>query len=119
MRKIENLHPTFQAACCKIFEIILRGQQPLSLITLAFAEDGVYAPPDANPKLGRLNAIHDNLHPHSKTDLQNICERMKQRLETHCAGLLEARADNDGVDTSKRVYFMHQTTKEFACHKDM
>ena len=120
MRIIQNLPPQNQDDACRIFELVLRAQEPPQLITLAFAEEGPFAGAAAqkrNPNAGKLRVSHDRTRDWNADDLRELCGRMQQRLQTHCAGLLEV--EKGPPDSDQRVVFMHQTAKEFASRKDL
>lgn len=120
MRIIQNLPTQNQSDAFRICELVLRAQEPPQLITLAFAEEGPFAGAAAqkrNPNAGKLRVSHDRLRDWNSEDLRELCERMKQRLQTHCAGLLEI--EKGPPDSGQRVVFMHQTAKEFAGRKDI
>ncbi|KAI1075343.1 hypothetical protein F5B20DRAFT_585310 [Whalleya microplaca] len=115
MRMLENLRPEYQREASRIFHLILRTQQPPSLITLAFAEEG-YLDPSSNV----LRASYDNMHPYDMTAIQLVSDNMQRRLRTSCAGLLVAEAGpKSNSDSGQRVVFVHQTTKEWVGRKDI
>ncbi|KAI1337720.1 hypothetical protein F5Y15DRAFT_407920 [Xylariaceae sp. FL0016] len=110
MRMVSDLAPQTQRAACRIVNIVLKAQDPPSLVTLAFAEEGYMAGPKqrkSHPNLGELLITHDKLRPFTREELEQISDRMERRLETSCAGLLEKREKTD------EVVFMHLTAKEF------
>ncbi|CAJ2505786.1 Uu.00g131800.m01.CDS01 [Anthostomella pinea] len=116
MRMVQDLAPHQQRAACRIIHIILKAQEPPSLVTLAFAEEGYLAGPkqqQKHPSVGELAIAHDRLQPMTLQDLGSIADRMERRLATCCAGLLEAR------EKDHRVVFMHLTAKEFIFKGDI
>lgn len=120
MRMIQNLPKEYQLQTCKIFQLVLRAQEPPTLITLAFSEEGYLVDRRAqqeNPTAGTLRVTHDRLRNWDAQDLRDICELMQRRLTTHCAGLLEV--ESGPPEGGQRVVFMHQTAKEFAARKDV
>lgn len=120
MRMIQNLPRDYQLQACKIFQLVLRAQEPPNLITLAFSEEGYLVDRKAqqeSPAAGRLRVTHDRLRNWNAQDLREICDQMQRRLQTHCAGLLEV--ESGPPEAGQRVVFMHQTAKEFAARKDV
>lgn len=55
--------------------------------------------------------------PQTIDDLRDISDQMQLRLQTCCAGLLEA--EEGPVEAGQRVVFMHQTAKEWVGRKDV
>ncbi|RYP63764.1 hypothetical protein DL770_009311 [Monosporascus sp. CRB-9-2] len=120
MLMIQNLPHDDRADAYKIFELVLRAEQPPSLITLAFAVEGYLADPATranNPAQGKLRISQDRLHEWTAEDIQRICDQMQRRLQTHCASLLDV--ESGPLEAGQRVVFMHQTAKEFAARKDV
>ncbi len=120
MRMIQNLPRENQFDSCKIFQLVLRAQEPPPIITLAFAEEGYLVDGAAqrqHPNAGKLKVLQDRLRNWTTEDLQEICNEMQRRLQSHCAGLLEV--ESGPPEAGQRVVFMHQTAKEFAGRKDV
>ncbi|KAI0190498.1 hypothetical protein EV127DRAFT_389113 [Xylaria flabelliformis] len=116
MRMIENLKPEDQNDACRIFHLILRAQQPPSIITLAFADQGYL-----DPYRNELKVKQDTARPFNKTSLQQLTDQMQRRLKICCVGLLEAESKSapDTLETARRVVFNHQTTKEWVGRRDI
>ncbi|KAI2626455.1 hypothetical protein GGR54DRAFT_591031 [Hypoxylon sp. NC1633] len=120
MRMLQNLSPQYQHSASRIFHLVLRAQQPPSLITLALAEEGYL-----DHETRELRISLDNTRPHNNTSIQHLSEQMQQRLETCCAALLVAEAGptnnsiSNSTETGHRVVFVHQTTKEWVRRKDI
>ncbi|GAP88017.1 putative alpha beta-hydrolase [Rosellinia necatrix] len=116
MRMIENLKPEDQNDACRIFHLVLRAQQPPSIITLAFADQGYL-----DPYRNELKVVQDGAKPFTKLTLQQLTDQMHRRLKICCVGLLEAemKAAPDTVQTARRVVFNHQTTKEWVGRRDI
>lgn len=122
MRMMENLSPKNQKLACWIFRLVLRAQQPPSLITLAFAEEG-FLDPSSNP--AQLRVAYDNEWPQTAVSIQKVLDRQQRRLTECCAGLLVAEADNgatmmvENEQAAQRVVFAHQTAKEWVAREDI
>ncbi|KAI1768968.1 hypothetical protein GGR53DRAFT_461757 [Hypoxylon sp. FL1150] len=118
MRMLENLSTDHQQGASRIFHLVLKAQQPPSLITLAFAEEG-HLTPGAN----ELRIAHDNTDPYDIAAIQRLSDRMQSRLYFCCAGLLVAEAgpstNSSSTETGQRVVFVHQTAKEWVRRKDI
>ncbi|KAI0858787.1 hypothetical protein F4860DRAFT_484809 [Xylaria cubensis] len=116
MRMIENLKPEDQNDACRIFHLILRAQQPPSIITLAFADQGYL-----DPYRNELKVKQDTARPFNKMSLQQLTDQMQRRLKICCVGLLEAESKSapDTLETARRVVFNHQTTKEWVGRRDI
>ncbi|KAI0551739.1 hypothetical protein F4679DRAFT_537810 [Xylaria curta] len=116
MRMIENLKPEDQNDACRIFHLVLRAQQPPSIITLAFADQGYL-----DPYRNELKVNQDTARPFNKTSLQQLTDQMQRRLKICCVGLLEAESKSapDTLETARRVVFNHQTTKEWVGRRDI
>ncbi|KAI0975557.1 hypothetical protein F4678DRAFT_483832 [Xylaria arbuscula] len=116
MRMIENLKPEDQNDACRIFHLVLRAQQPPSIITLAFAAQGYL-----DPYRNELKVVQDAAKPFTKAALQQLTDQMQRRLRVCCVGLLEAEAKGapDTLETARRVVFNHQTTKEWVGRDDV
>ncbi|KAI1177813.1 hypothetical protein F4777DRAFT_540436 [Nemania sp. FL0916] len=116
MRMIKNLKPEDQNDACRIFHLVLRAQQPPSIITLAFADQGYL-----DPYRNELKIVQDSAKPFTKNSLQHLTEQMQRRLQVCCVGLLEAEAKAvpDTLETARRVVFNHQTTKEWVGRRDI
>ncbi|KAK5626973.1 hypothetical protein RRF57_002688 [Xylaria bambusicola] len=116
MRMIENLKPEDQNDACRIFRLVLRAQQPPSIITLALAEQGYL-----DPYRNELKVAQDTVRPFTKTTLQQLTDQMQRRLQVCCVSLLEAesKATPDTLETARRVVFNHQTTKEWVAREDI
>ncbi|KAI8631689.1 hypothetical protein F5Y19DRAFT_424569 [Xylariaceae sp. FL1651] len=116
MRMIENLKPEDQNDACRIFHLVLRAQQPPSIVTLAFADQGYL-----DPYRNELKVAQDSAKPYSMSAIQQLTDQMQRRLRVCCVGLLEAesKAGSDSSETSRRVVFNHQTTKEWVGRRDI
>ncbi|KAI1393609.1 uncharacterized protein F4822DRAFT_18521 [Hypoxylon trugodes] len=118
MRMLENLSPEYQHYASRIFHLVLKAQQPPTLVTLAFSEEG-YLHPTARD----LRIIFDDRHPYDKASIQHLSDHMQRRLHTCCAGLLVAEtgpsSNSNTSETSQRVVFVHQTAKEWVRRKDI
>ncbi|KAI0380994.1 hypothetical protein F5Y04DRAFT_89449 [Hypomontagnella monticulosa] len=118
MRMMENLSMEEQQSASRIFHLVLRAQQPPSLITLAFAEEG-----HLHPASSELRIAHDNEHPYNNVSVQKLSDQMQRRLYTCCAGLLVAETgpstNSNTVETGQRVVFVHQTAKEWVRRADI
>ncbi|KAI1464705.1 uncharacterized protein F4812DRAFT_441671 [Daldinia caldariorum] len=118
MRMLQNLSHEDQNKASKIFHIVLRAQQPLSLITLAFAEEGYL-----DPSTGKLWLIRDDEHSYDNETVDRIADQMQMRLQTCCFSLLVAETgistNSNSVETGKRVVFSNQTAKEWVRRKDI
>ncbi|KAI1827570.1 hypothetical protein F4861DRAFT_325910 [Xylaria intraflava] len=116
MRMIENLKPEDQNDACRIFHLVLRAQQPPSIITLALADQGYL-----DPYRNELKVTQDTVRPFTKATLQQLADQMQRRLKICCVGLLEAesKAAPDTIETARRVVFNHQTTKEWVGRRDI
>jgi hypothetical protein len=116
MRMIENLKPEDQNDACRIFHLVLRAQQPPSIITLAFADQGYL-----DPYRNELKVAQDTARPYTKASIQQLTDQMQRRLKVCCVGLLEAetKAASDTAETARRVVFNHQTTKEWVGRRDI
>lgn len=119
MRMLENLGTDQQQSASRIFHLVLKAQQPPSLITLAFAEEG-----HLTPRTNELRISYDNTHPYDIASVQRLSDRMQSRLYVCCAGLLVAETgpttnSNSSSETGQRVVFVHQTAKEWVRRKDI
>ncbi|KAK9423371.1 hypothetical protein SUNI508_04265 [Seiridium unicorne] len=119
MHMIAALKPEQQNIAYRIFRLVMRSIQPPCLITLAFAEEGYLVNPNSQDRssMGRLRAFNDKSQSRDVRGLVVVCQQMKDKLKTSCAGLLEAEASLQ--ELGQRVVFMHQTAKEFAGRKDV
>ncbi|KAI0599515.1 hypothetical protein F4775DRAFT_550210 [Biscogniauxia sp. FL1348] len=113
MRMIENLRPESQNDACRIFHLVLRAQQPPTLIVLALADQGL-----VDPRTRDLRISQDN---YTMATIQQLTDQMQRRLQISCAGLLEAESppNTDSEDITQRVVFTHQTTKEWVGRRDI
>ncbi|KAI1111602.1 hypothetical protein F5Y14DRAFT_424600 [Nemania sp. NC0429] len=116
MKMIENLKPEYQNDACRIFHLVLRAQQPPSIITLAFADQG-----HLDRYHNVLKVVQDTKRPFTKESLQQLTDSMHRRLRICCVGLLEAESKlaPDTIETARRVVFNHQTTKEWVGRRDV
>ncbi|KAI0390727.1 hypothetical protein F5Y17DRAFT_461513 [Xylariaceae sp. FL0594] len=116
MRMIENLKPERQNDACRIFHLVLRAQQPPSILTLALADQGWM-----DYRRNELKIAQDSARPFDKDTVQQLTEQMQRRLQECCVGLLEAESKGatDTLETSRRVVFNHQTTKEWVDRRDV
>ncbi|KAI1808455.1 hypothetical protein F4811DRAFT_500971 [Daldinia bambusicola] len=118
MRMLQNLSHEYQNKASKIFHLVLRAQQPLSLITLAFAEEGYL-----DPSTGELRIIRDDEHSYDNEAVDRVADQMQMLLQTCCVGLLVAETgistNSNNVETAKRVVFSNQTAKEWVRRKDI
>ncbi|KAI8966809.1 hypothetical protein F5Y11DRAFT_4630 [Daldinia sp. FL1419] len=118
MRMLQNLSHEDQNRASRIFHIVLRAQQPLSLITLAFAEEGYL-----HPATGELRLVYDNKRPYDNDAVERLADDMQKRLQTCCVGLLVAETgvstNSNTVETAKRVVFSDQTAKEWVRRSDI
>ncbi|KAI4870840.1 hypothetical protein F4820DRAFT_146456 [Hypoxylon rubiginosum] len=120
MRMLENLGTDHQRSASRIFHLVLKAQQPPSLITLAFAEEG-YLTPTTN----ELRITYDNAHPFDIASVQRLSDRTQSRLYVCCAGLLVAEtgpsssSNSNSTETGQRVVFVHQTAKEWVRRADI
>jgi len=116
MRMIENLKPERQNDACRIFHLVLRAQQPPSIITLALADQGWI-----DYHRNELKVAQDSARPFDKTSIQQLADHMQRHLQECCVGLLEAetKAAPDTLETARRVVFNHQTTKEWVGRRDI
>ncbi|KAI1810736.1 hypothetical protein GGS20DRAFT_155822 [Poronia punctata] len=116
MRMIENLMPERQNDACRIFHLVLRAQQPPSIITLALANQGWI-----DHHRNELKVAQDSAKPFTTETVQQLADQMQRYLQTCCVGLLEAeaKAAPDTLETARRVVFNHQTTKEWVGRRDI
>ncbi|KAI1328233.1 hypothetical protein F5Y16DRAFT_369777 [Xylariaceae sp. FL0255] len=116
MRMMENLKSEDQNDACRIFHLVLRAQQPPSIITLALSEQGYL-----DPYRNELRLVQDSQQPYTKASLQQLADQMQRRLRICCSGLLEAesRGNSDTLESLRRVVFNHQTTKEWVGRRDI
>ncbi|KAL7626664.1 hypothetical protein AAE478_003438 [Parahypoxylon ruwenzoriense] len=118
MRMLENLTPEQQQSAARIFRIVLGAQQPPTLVTLAFTEEG-----HLDPNTGELRAVKDNAHPYDNVSIQRLSDNMQRRLKICCAGLLVAETgpstNASSIEAGHRVVFVHQTAKEWVRRKDI
>ncbi|KAI0401666.1 hypothetical protein F4802DRAFT_600827 [Xylaria palmicola] len=116
MQMIKNLKPEDQNDACRIFHLVLRAQQPPSIITLALADQGYL-----DPYRNELKVAQDSVKRFTKASLQELTEQMQRRLQVCCVGLLEAETKSapDMLETARRVVFNHQTTKEWVGRRDI
>ncbi|KAI0149549.1 hypothetical protein GGR57DRAFT_224394 [Xylariaceae sp. FL1272] len=116
MRMMENLKSEDQNDACRIFHLVLRAQQPPSIITLALADQGYL-----DRYRNELKVTQDSARPYNAESLQQLADQMQRRLRICCVGLLEAesKGGTDTTDTSRRVVFNHQTTKEWVGRRDI
>ncbi|KAI1777646.1 hypothetical protein F4818DRAFT_320576 [Hypoxylon cercidicola] len=118
MRMLENLSNDHQRSASRIFHLVLKAQQPPSLVTLALAEEG-----HLTPASDELRIVHDNTHPYDIASIQRLSDRMQSRLYVCCAGLLVAETgpstNSNSTETGQRVVFVHQTAKEWVRRKDI
>ncbi|KAK8138051.1 hypothetical protein PG984_001431 [Apiospora sp. TS-2023a] len=100
--------------CFRIWQLILRARQPPTLITLAFAEEGYW-----DSASGKLTATQPNLQPSTVEELETTTRALRDRLQNWGAGFLEAEPEGgQGAPCEARIYFCHQTGKEWASRKD-
>ena len=112
MRNIKLEH---RRQCFEILQLIRYSRSPPSLLTLAFA-DGEFRDFISNGSENVLPLQFDQVRYHS--------DRMEDRLNSRCAGLVEVvkkESVGPGAVTysSDRVQFMHQTAKEFVEQSQM
>lgn len=109
MRMIERMPQDRWQACYRIFHLILKSQQPPTLLTLAFADEG----------FKDSTAAQGTQQPNTVQDIESIASEMKERLTVSCAGLLETEWHQAESSADERVVFGHQTAKEWASRKDI
>ncbi|KAI5864559.1 hypothetical protein GGS23DRAFT_604182 [Durotheca rogersii] len=118
MRMLENLSPDQQQSASRIFHLVLRAQQPPTLVTLALADEGYL-----HAATQDLRIVHDNARPYDNASIQRLSDNMQRRLHSCCAGLLVAEtgpsANANSTETGHRVVFVHQTAKEWVRRKDI
>lgn len=118
MRMLENLNTDQQNSASRIFHLVLKAQQPPSLITLAFAEEGYQLSASSE-----LRVVYDNTHPYDSAAVLRLSDRMQSRLHSCCAGLLVAETgpstNANSIETGQRVVFVHQTAKEWVRRTDI
>ncbi|KAH8883762.1 hypothetical protein GQ53DRAFT_752783 [Thozetella sp. PMI_491] len=111
MYMLRRLGPERRRGAARIFQLMLRAQLPLTLITLCFSEQGYL-----NSK-GGLRTVDGGAQSMTTQDIKEMCEQMEERLNECCLQLVEC--EGQPLQPGHRVIFMHQTVKEFAARADI
>lgn len=107
MRNIKLEH---RRQCFEILQLIRCSRSPPTLLSLASA-DGEF-----RDFISNGNEI---LLPLQFDQVAYSSNRMEDRLNSRCAGLVEVVKEIRGGPTNNRVQFMHQTAKDFAEQSQM
>ncbi|OIW24734.1 hypothetical protein CONLIGDRAFT_584296, partial [Coniochaeta ligniaria NRRL 30616] len=99
-RMMANIRPDHREESSRMFALTLRAVNPLDPVMLSFALDSTMTP----------EVPQHPISPRTVQELQPECDRLKARLKSRSAGLLEAE---------QKVQFMHLTAKEFISRPDI
>ena len=100
---MSTLDEFYQQQASQLFQIVHRARLPLSVLSLSFADE-------EDPEF----AIRAKLEPLDENELSWRYEETVRRVNSHCKGLLEARAlsGKERLVDSK-VDFLYRTVKDF------
>jgi hypothetical protein len=100
MKILNSLDPLYLEQASKLFQYVRAARQPLSLLSLSFAEDGFE------------NAMNAPIKPLTVGESNFKAETMRRRLTSRCKGLIEAPTHKD-AGSSAKVQYLHRTVKDF------
>jgi hypothetical protein len=105
---LNNRSPRYMEQASKFFQLISSTleDEPLTLLSLAFADDGFNLAMSAQVKILSLEEII------FKTEM------MRRRLNSRCKGLLEAPAYS-GESSKAKVQYLHRTVKDYLQRPDV
>jgi hypothetical protein len=104
---LDRLNPSYFEQSSKLFQLVRASEQPLSLLSLAFAEDDFD------------KAMAAEVEPIQSAQAEYRAERMRRRLNSRCKGLLEAPIRRDESITVTKVQYLHRTVKDFLNRPDI
>jgi hypothetical protein len=97
---LKSLKPSYFEQASKLFQYVQAAQEPLSLLSLSFAEDGFE------------EAMSANVQALPREEVEFRGENLRRRLISRCKGFLEASSyKHDGA--SAKVQYFHRTVKDF------
>jgi hypothetical protein len=106
-RILNTLNPSYFEQASKLFQLVRESVEPLSLLSLAFAEDGFD------------KAMAAEVEPIPLPEKEYRAERMRRRLNSRCKGLLEAPISRDMSIFETQVQYLHRTVKDFLERPDI
>lgn len=105
-RILHCLGRTYLGHASRLFQLIHAATEPLSLLTLSFAEDDYKTCMEAKVK------------PMSIGGRDFRAETMRRRLNSRCKGLIEAPTfELEGAEA--RVQYLHRTVRDFLAKEDV
>jgi hypothetical protein len=103
---LNHLNPSYVEEAYRIFQLVRAASEPLSLLSLSFAEEGFEQCMSAPLKVD------------TKEEIAYRSETMRRRLNSRCKGLLEApTAETLGPEAT--VQYLHRTVKDFLGRPDI
>lgn len=104
---LDRLNPSYFEQASKLFQLVRASDTPLTILGLAFAEDGFD------------KAIAAEVEPMSPEQAKYRAERMRRRLNSRCKGLLDAPMQEHVFAVEARVEYLHRTVKDFLNRPDI
>jgi hypothetical protein len=97
---LERLNPLYFRQASWLFQLVRGASEPLSLLSLALAEEGLE------------KAMSTEVKPMPKDEIAFRAETMRRRLNSRCKGLIEAPAfGSDG--SNAKVQYLHRTVRDY------
>jgi hypothetical protein len=105
---LNNLSPRYFDQASKLFQLVGSAleDEPLTLLSLAFADDGW------------RQALSTQTKSLSTEEIDFKIEMMRRRLNSRCKGLLEAPS-YDGNLSRAKVQYLHRTVRDYLHRPDM
>jgi hypothetical protein len=106
-KKILNrLNPSYFKQASQIFQLVRAASEPLSLISLSFAEEGFD------------HCMSAPIKAATKEEIEFCTETTRRRLNSRCKGLLEAPMV-ETLGPEAKVQYLHRTVKDFLARRDI
>jgi len=104
---LDRLNPSYFEQASKLFQLVRASEEPLSLLTLSFIEDGFD------------KAMAAKVEPIPLAQAEYRAETMRRRLNSRCKGLLEAPIRKHEHISFAEVQYLHRTVKDFLNRPDI
>lgn len=105
-RILENLNPLYFKQASRLFQLVRAASEPLSLLSISFAEEGFD------------NAISTEIRPMPLDEILFRAETMRRRLNSRCKGLIEAPVTGSEGSEAK-VQYLHRTVRDYLARSDV
>jgi hypothetical protein len=103
---LNRLNPFYFRQASRIFQLVRAASEPLTLLSLSFAEEGFEQCMSAPIKAAL------------KGEVRFRTETMRRRLNSRCKGLLEAPTVEE-LGPEATVQYLHRTVKDFLARPDI